>query len=78
MHLMAPEDRKLVPEIHNMWIDIGAKNKQDALRFISIGDPATYDHGFEVLRGSLCVARAFDDKAGAYVVNEALLRLSKF
>ena len=78
VHLMEQEDRKLVPIIHNMWIDIGAKNKQDALRLISIGDPATYDHGFEVLRGSLCVARAFDDKAGAYVVNEALLRLSKF
>ena len=78
VHLMEPEGRKQVPEVHNMWIDIGARNKQDALRLIDIGDPATYDHGFEVLRGSVCAARAFDDKAGAYVVNEALLRLSKF
>ncbi len=78
VHLMEPEARKRVPEVHDMWIDIGAKNKQDALRLIDIGDPATYDHGFEVLRGSICAARAFDDKAGAYVVNEALLRLSKF
>ena len=75
IHLMTPDDRKKVPELHQMWIDIGAKSKEEALKRITIGDAAVYDHGLETLHESLIVSRAFDDKSGAYAVNEALLRL---
>jgi putative aminopeptidase FrvX len=77
IHLMTPEDRKRVPELHQMWIDIGAKSKEEALERVTIGDAAVYTHGLENLHGSLVVSRAFDDKSGAYAVNEALLRLKK-
>ena len=77
IHLMTPEDRKRVPEMHQMWIDIGAKDRDSALERVQIGDAAVYDHGFEQLHGPLAVSRAFDDKSGAYTVNEALIRLSK-
>ncbi len=77
VHLMNPDDRKKVPEIHEMWIDIGAKSKKDALKRVSIGDTATYDHEFELLHGSIGTARAFDNKVGAYVVGETLIRLAK-
>lgn len=77
LHLMTPEDRKKVPLLHNMWIDVGAKDRDEALSFITIGDPAVYDQSFEIIRGSLATARAFDNKTGAYAVNEALLRLRK-
>ena len=76
IHLMTPEDRKKVPELHQMWIDIGAKDKEEALSRVTIGDAAVYDHGFAKLHGSLAVSRAFDDKSGAYAVNEALIRLA--
>ncbi len=77
IHLMSASDRRKVPELHQMWIDIGAKDKKEALSRVRIGDPAIYDHAFEPLHGSLAVARAFDDKTGAYAVNEAFLRLAK-
>lgn len=76
IHLMDDADRKKVPEIHEMWIDIGAKTKAEALARVRIGDVATYQPGFEFLHGSVGVARAFDDKVGAYVVGEVLRRLS--
>jgi endoglucanase len=76
IHLMDEADRKKVPEIHEMWIDIGAKTKKDALARVRIGDVATYQPGFELLHGTIGVARAFDDKVGAYVVGEVLRRLS--
>ena len=60
-----------------MWIDIGAKSKEEALERVTIGDAAVYTHGLESLYGPLVVSRAFDDKSGAYAVNEALLRLKK-
>lgn len=77
IHLMSPDDRKKVPEIHEMWIDIGATSKADALKRVSIGDTATYDHEFEILHGSVGTARAFDNKAGAYIIGETLIRLAK-
>ena len=77
IHLMSPEDRKKVPETHEIWIDIGVKSREEAEKFVRIGDPAVYDQSFELIRGSIGVARAFDDKAGAYAVLEAVLRLSR-
>jgi endoglucanase len=77
VHLLSPEDRKRVPERHDMWIDIGVNNRADALTIVRIGDPAVYADGPEMLRGSIGVARAFDDKAGAYVCMEAFRRLAK-
>jgi tetrahedral aminopeptidase len=77
LHLMSPEDRRKVPPLHQMWIDVGAKDKEEALSFITIGDPAVYDQSFELIRGSVATARAFDNKTGAYAVNETLLRLAK-
>ncbi len=77
IHLMDEADRKKVPEIHEIWIDIGARSKKQALERISIGDAATYDHEFELIHGSVGTARAFDNKVGAYVVGETLIRLSR-
>ena len=77
IHLMSPEDRKKVPETHEIWIDLGVKNKEEAEALVRIGDSAVYDQSFELIRGSVGVARAFDDKAGAYAVMEAVLRLSQ-
>ena len=76
IHLMSPEDRKKVPELHEMWIDIGATSKKDALSRISIGDTVTYDHEFELIHGTVGTARAFDNKVGAYIVGETLIRLA--
>ncbi len=77
IHLMSPDDRKKVPETHEIWIDLGVKNKAEAEALVRIGDSAVYDQSFELIRGSVGVARAFDDKAGAYAVMEAVRRLAK-
>ena len=77
VHLMDEEDRKKVPKKHEIWIDIGAQSKAAALKRVAIGDVATYDHEFELITGSIGTARAFDNKVGAYVVGEALIRLEK-
>lgn len=75
IHLMSPEDRKKVPELHDIWVDIGAGSRAEAEKQVRIGDPIVYDHGFSVINGSIATSRAFDDKAGCYVVCETLRRL---
>jgi endoglucanase len=77
IHLMSAQDRKKVPETHEIWIDLGVKNKEEAEALVAIGDSAVYDQSFELIRDSVGVARAFDDKAGAYAVMEAVRRLTK-
>lgn len=76
IHLMDEADRKKIPAVHEMWIDIGARSRKEAQSRVSIGDVATYDHEFELISGSIGVARAFDNKVGAYVVGETLRRLA--
>src|SRR3954470_20959483 len=62
IHLMDDHDRKKVPEIHEIWIDIGVRSKKEALDKVTIGDVATYDHELELFSGSIGTARAFDNK----------------
>jgi endoglucanase len=76
IHLLDADERKKIPEKHNLWIDIGAGGKQAALEKVAIGDVAVYDQAFELFSGSVGVARAFDNKAGCFVVCETLRRLA--
>jgi putative aminopeptidase FrvX len=70
---------KKAPEIHDLFIDIGASSREEALRLVRIGDPITLAAEFEMLRGDLAVARAFDNRIGTFAVVETLrlLRESK-
>ena len=70
VHLLQEEERKKVIKIEDLWIDIGAKDKEEAATLIEIGDSAVLDYGFAELRNDLVVARGFDDRAGAFVVLE--------
>jgi tetrahedral aminopeptidase len=72
IHVMTPEDRKKSPEIQDLWIDIGAKDRQEAAELVRVGDPVTYVEAFEILRGDIAISRAFDDKAGSFAIGDVL------
>ncbi len=76
IHLMSPNERKKIPEKHDLWIDIGVVDGKEAKEIVSVGDPVTYDTNFEILRNELIVSRATDNKAGAWVVAEAMRRVA--
>ncbi|MBI5095732.1 MAG: M42 family metallopeptidase [Candidatus Hydrogenedentes bacterium] len=77
IHLTDTEDRGKAYKMHQMWVDIGAKDKKDAEKVVSIGDPITIDVGFLELRDNKVVARAMDDRIGAFVILEAIRLLDK-
>jgi endoglucanase len=74
IHLLTDEERKQVPKLKDLWLDIGAKNKDEAAELVRVGDPVTLELGFRELRGGLAYSPAMDDKAGLWVVMEALRR----
>jgi tetrahedral aminopeptidase len=78
IHLMSPEERsKPDPKIEKYWIDIAVKDKKEAESLVQIGDPVTYPVAFEELRNNCAISRAFDDKAGSFIVAETLRILSE-
>jgi putative aminopeptidase FrvX len=77
VHLLTEEDRKKVPKIKDLWLDIGAADKQEAEGLVRVGDAITVQLGFHQIRDKLAVSPAMDDKSGAWVVIEALRRADK-
>ena len=61
-----------VPKIHEIFVDIGADSCKAAEKLIRVGDPITLNDQFELLRGDLAVARAFDNRVGTWAVAETL------
>lgn len=72
IHLMTEEERGKPLKHHEMWVDIGAKDKKETERLCKVGDAITIDQGYQELRNNLAVARAMDDRIGAFVCLEAL------
>jgi endoglucanase len=75
-HLTKQEGERRVPKIEDLFIDIGVANRKEAEKLIEIGAPITLNQQFELLRGDLAVARAFDNRIGTFAVAEALRLLA--
>jgi endoglucanase len=71
-HLSKQEDDHKRPKIHEIFMDIGVSSRKDAEKLVRIGDPITLADEFDILRGDLAVARAFDNRIGTFAVAEAL------
>jgi putative aminopeptidase FrvX len=76
-HLMKEEKDPKPPKIHEIFIDIGVSNRKEAEKLVRTGDPITLVDEFDLLRGDLAVARAFDNRIGTFAVAEALRLLSE-
>jgi putative aminopeptidase FrvX len=71
-HLMKEEKDHKVPQMHDLFIDIGVSSRKDAQELVRVGDPVTLADEFDLLRNDLAVARAFDNRIGTFAVAEAL------
>ncbi len=76
IHHMDAEDRKRVPKMNQLWIDIGAKDKKEVEKLVRIGDPVTFTCGYQELLNKNIVARGLDDRIGAFVAVETLKSLA--
>ena len=71
IHLLKDEERKKVPELRQMHIDIGAADGDEARRRVRIGDVAVIaGEPLEYPNGRI-VARALDNRLGCFVAFEA-------
>jgi putative aminopeptidase FrvX len=77
IHLLEQDELKQALKLDQMYIDIGAADKDDAARLVAIGDPAVIDaEPLELAHGRLA-SKAMDNRLGAYVVAEAARRVAE-
>ena len=77
IHLLTEEERKQVPKMKDLWLDIGAADKEEAEKIVRIGDSVTVELGFHSMANDRAVSAAMDDKSGMWVVIEALRRANR-
>jgi endoglucanase len=61
----------------SIYLDIGAKDRKTAEKYVRVGDAATLDYSFLDLRGDFVVGRGLDNKIGIWSAAEGLRRAAK-
>jgi Cellulase M and related proteins len=74
-HLQKEEDKKQPMKYEDMFIDIGASNRDDAKKRIEIGDIAIFEPNSGVLNGKLYYGKAIDDRIGCYALIKVMEKL---
>lgn len=78
-HILSPEERKKPVDKKDMFVDIGATSKEEALEFgVRPGDPIIPICPFTVMKNpKLMMAKAWDNRIGCAIAIEVLKRLSQ-
>jgi len=77
-HIQKEEERKKIITYDDLFIDVGAENKEDAANMgIAIGDPVAFDIKYVKLCKDVVIGKAFDNRAGCVIMVEALKLLKK-
>lgn len=79
VHVVGKDDRDKAEPIDNIYIDIGAKDKEEAEKYVSIGDYATFESDFVQFgeNGRLLKGKALDDRLGCAVMCDVMAELYK-
>ena len=67
IHLTNGDEKTAVPKMSDMYIDIGAESREDALKYVNYGDSVNFEGDFKI-NGRTVVTKALDDRFGCYVL----------
>ena len=76
IHLIEESERKKTIDIRDLWIDIGAISRVEALALVPVGTPGCVVGEWYPLLNSCIAAKGFDDKVGVFIVAEVMRILS--
>nr|WP_315117388.1 M42 family metallopeptidase [uncultured Clostridium sp.] len=58
-----------------LYVDIGVKSKEEALKYVKVGDAASYIGEYAELKDNNITAKALDNRIGCYILIEALKKI---
>ena len=67
IHLLDSDERLKNIKVEDLYIDVGAKNKEQVLEYISLGDYICFDSSFN-LNGNIVMSKALDDRIGCLIL----------
>lgn len=77
-HIMKEDEKKKVVEADQLFIDVGAEDKEKAEALgIRVGDPVSFDIKFTRVGEDTVIGKAFDDRVGCAVLVETLRRIGE-
>ncbi len=78
VHIQKEEEKKKVIDADKLFIDIGARDKEEAEKMgVQVGDVVSFDTKFAQIGNGIVLGKAFDNRVGCTVMIETLRRLNK-
>ncbi len=71
-HMTTAEERRMVPKVESMYIDIGASSKAEAQGRLNLGDCGTFDIESIDFGDNMLRAKAIDDRFGCAMLIEII------
>ncbi len=71
IHLLKPDEKDKAIDIENLYIDIGASSKEEAEKYVNLGDYTCFVPTFELNETSL-KSKAIDDRIGCLILIEMI------
>ncbi len=72
VHLVDKKDEANIPKADDLYIDIGAKSKEEAVEYVRPGDSVWFESAFVEFGDGFVKAKALDDRAGCAVLIEMI------
>lgn len=72
IHLVDAEDKKKAVEVSKLLVDIGARDKEDAEKVVSLGDSISFIGDYREFGENSILAKAIDDRAGCAILIEIM------
>ncbi len=77
IHLIDSEQRKKLPKEDSLYIDIGATSKEEALKYVCVGDRAVLCGEYEE-NGENIISKALDDRVGCAVLIKLIKEFQEY
>ncbi len=71
IHLCSADEKKQIPKLKDMYIDIGASDREEAGKLVSVGDSVAFVSDF-IINNDALIAKAIDDRAGCCIMIEMI------
>lgn len=78
IHRLSSDEREKSPKVSGMYIDIGATDKAEAEKYISLGDSVHFDSEYIEFGNGMIKSKAIDDRAGCAIMLELIEQEHEF
>lgn len=72
VHLLSDDEKIKSPSLKSLFIDIGAKDREEAEKYVSLGDYAYFKNDFCEFGNGMIKSKALDDRIGCMLMIELI------